>query len=829
MARWSYIWTSKFAAIAADAKKLNAAEVEKNVLIYTTTRRVGDHTEYIAKNFTEESIKCLNLARDWLTMFIPHTISKINRVDYGLLQESHLVVWEAEGESRDTQSKARLLMAVPFVGKDVPSRHSEFAHPEVLIGLSILSYRYQGLRDNDLKKIVQRLKESMQQEPGTFVQRPSRIRFNDWINLYELNQRREKKKLLKILPLELFPPDMGSQMKVLSTAFSKLPEIIDFWLTQVAFPETLKYQLRKLQASGVDLGSDLLFKIRLGFSGTPSNMLPIDIGKCGFEPGCQAKIVRVMTSPKFTKFSHLSPGWTVESLLTFVARHDPPFHALIDTGALITGFSNKEVAEFMLKVGLEGMECCVYLDDADRKMVINRAGVVIPFSRSGVAPERRFTFFDQVHTTGMDIKQGVDACAATTLGKDMTLRDHSQGIYRMRGLGNGQTVHLLIVPEVLDLIYRVVAQDRRNDKHILVNVVHWLTNNGLRSFNQQYMALCQQNLNNLYRKEAFKAIVESRQPLQDERFVTQNRFCYCSPLMTEKEASELLEKNPLMNQAAYTALMNQYDIGVTFEVVNPAGGSEGREAEYTVQIDSENMLVSKMMATLMDMVSKDIVNANELQVMLLQGKLKYVIWDDFQEEVKEETTKPLKLKDIDTVCHPKRARLSEIEVDEEKDKKPGDKNKDKEKTEKDKAKSKNPDDEKNTVKVKKFREFPHIRVKLQTATREFALFAKHFQPKGGGATKAVDGALDGAAVDDKPIDASTLKPEELEALLAKMTPDERKKWNRDQKMRALEALEGKENKAEEVKETLTQWKEIEPMTDHRFRWLKHVYFSSARI
>ena len=37
-------------------------------------------------------------------------------------------------------------MAVPFVGKDVPSRSSEFAHPDVVIGLTILAYRYEGLR-----------------------------------------------------------------------------------------------------------------------------------------------------------------------------------------------------------------------------------------------------------------------------------------------------------------------------------------------------------------------------------------------------------------------------------------------------------------------------------------------------------------------------------------------------------------------------------------------------------------------------------------------------------------------------------------------------------
>ena len=46
----------------------------------------------------------------------------------------------------------------------------------------------------------------------------------------------------------------------------------------------------------------------------------------------------------------------------------------------------------------------------------------------------------------MDIKQAVDACAALTLGKDMVFRDYAQGAFRMRGIGRGQTICLLITP-----------------------------------------------------------------------------------------------------------------------------------------------------------------------------------------------------------------------------------------------------------------------------------------------------------------------------------------------------------------------------------------------
>jgi hypothetical protein len=52
---------------------------------------------------------------------------------------------------------------------------------------------------------------------------------------------------------------------------------------------------------------------------------------------------------------------------------------------------------------------------------------------TGVDISRRFTFYDQVHTTGTDIKQVIDAKAVVTLGKDMTFRDFKQGTRGLAG------------------------------------------------------------------------------------------------------------------------------------------------------------------------------------------------------------------------------------------------------------------------------------------------------------------------------------------------------------------------------------------------------------
>ena len=61
----------------------------------------------------------------------------------------------------------------------------------------------------------------------------------------------------------------------------------------------------------------------------------------------------------------------------------------------------------------------------------------------------------------MDIKHTHDAVAVLTLGKDMVLRDYAQGAYRMRGIAKGQRIHLLVIPEVNDLISRELAMTNK--------------------------------------------------------------------------------------------------------------------------------------------------------------------------------------------------------------------------------------------------------------------------------------------------------------------------------------------------------------------------------
>lgn len=99
--------------------------------------------------------KLLNLCHNWLSTFMPHCLAKVNRVSFGLLSAKDC---EAALAADPHVPRSRLKLAVPFVGKDVPSRSSEFAHPDVIIGLTIMAYRFviltNTLKDSHLNYYV---------------------------------------------------------------------------------------------------------------------------------------------------------------------------------------------------------------------------------------------------------------------------------------------------------------------------------------------------------------------------------------------------------------------------------------------------------------------------------------------------------------------------------------------------------------------------------------------------------------------------------------------------------------------------------------------------
>ncbi len=448
--------------------------------------------------------KILILAFQYLDTICPHILTKINRVSFGLLSEQDVA------RQPPNAPASRALVAVPFVGKDVPTSGSEFAHPDIQIGLTVLAYSYSKLRSRDICHIVRQMRRDLMIETGPMRKRPSSVLFEKWMLAAGLSSS-------QIPPLELLQVSDEDRMLWVTKYLRTQPAVIEKFLCHNVFPVVTAFQPNKISASGQELGGDILFGTRLGFSGTPSDLLPIEVGACKYEIGSNGQIVSVLTNPSIVSTSLVADDWNVTRLLRDIATRQPPFSALIDTGALITGLDSEAVARVLLQEGLSSFEGCVFLDGSDRQMVLLRgASEPVLLATSGVSKEKRFTFYDQVHTTGIDIKQAFMACAAVTLGKDMVFRDLSQGAYRMRGIGKGQTIQYLLIPEVLRLIQQCLAPVPQLLKlNLSVQVAAWLHVNSMESENLQFSQLSAQSICNVLRKEAFERITTAGISLMD--------------------------------------------------------------------------------------------------------------------------------------------------------------------------------------------------------------------------------------------------------------------------------------------------------------------------
>jgi hypothetical protein len=80
-------------------------------------------------------------------------------------------------------SLVRQLLAVPFVAKDTPSATNEFSHPDIRIGLTVLAYRYSGLRLSDMVPLLAHLRDRMESEFGPLRLRPTSLLFVKWVKL----------------------------------------------------------------------------------------------------------------------------------------------------------------------------------------------------------------------------------------------------------------------------------------------------------------------------------------------------------------------------------------------------------------------------------------------------------------------------------------------------------------------------------------------------------------------------------------------------------------------------------------------------------------------
>jgi len=205
----------------------------------------------------------------------------------------------------------------------------------------------------------------------------------------------------------------------------------------------------------------------------------------------------------------------------------PCIHALVDAGALITNYSNEEVASRLLEYGLSDMGGIIFFDCQGRQRLLSRRNplttgnhsksaktipgyypnfTVCDPHESPIPKSKRFVFFDHIHTRGVDVRMPSDAVGVLTIGKDMDFGDFAQAAFRLRKLGFGQKCQVYIIPEVLNLFGGTPGEE---ESVVLSKLLRWLVLQQARKALEISRSLLRQNLENVWRKPVFFSLLDS--------------------------------------------------------------------------------------------------------------------------------------------------------------------------------------------------------------------------------------------------------------------------------------------------------------------------------
>mmetsp|Transcript_5552 Transcript_5552/g.9906 ORF Transcript_5552/g.9906 Transcript_5552/m.9906 type:complete len:2248 (-) Transcript_5552:144-6887(-) len=438
----------------------------------------------------------LSIANEYINIFLPHCLGKVNSVSYGLVPDDKR---DSPDENGLSQSATRRFMSVPFIGKDTPSPASEFSHPDILILLTLLSYRYGGLRLSDAELLVKTLQLHLKHESGPVMQRPSYLTFDRFLNSSSAGSN-------NVLPLNLFQTEDKDSIERLWVRIHMSMEAVEYYCVNIAFPRCLDHRMYKLKATGEEL---LLAckKSTIGMSGTPNAAIPLRMGKCEWEALTEGRFIRTLSRAQFVSVEQ--PLSQRDSKCTRVLERVasiPNAVALVDCGALIVGMSNEDVARYLLEKLRPSIHGVVYLDNHDRKTIVSREGRVCQLESTSIELGNRFTFYDQVHTTGMDILQPSFAHAVLTLNKTTTFRDFAQGAWRMRRLGKGQTV-TYVLPQTVE---RLLKLENMKGLSPAQEIIAFLMLNTVRSMHAQDALMYRSQLCSVWRNRAWESMLSGK-------------------------------------------------------------------------------------------------------------------------------------------------------------------------------------------------------------------------------------------------------------------------------------------------------------------------------
>lgn len=107
-------------------------------------------------------------------------------------------------------------------------------------------------------------------------------------------------------------------------------------------------------------------------------------------------------------------------------------------------FSNPDPLKFILFFDDANKLCALDIQNIARVIPIGSTNPKEINEKLGCTPDQRFSYYDQSHTIGTDLKQSSKAQALVLVDHDTSLQSYLQGCMRMRGLADDQSIEVIV-------------------------------------------------------------------------------------------------------------------------------------------------------------------------------------------------------------------------------------------------------------------------------------------------------------------------------------------------------------------------------------------------
>ena len=487
------------------------------------------NNEYESDTIRQASMELKNtfaFYKEQITL-LPQTLSRKHKANYG--------------PSQINQEKPALqAIAIPYMANNKPNERSRFGNPLETINYTIQSVLLDGLSAELLGELILRWQTQAREEwkinypkYADFNQTPTARRLqtlfvNTGFTLQTIDVQ-NKEHIKHVLPR--FKHHKPTLFEALKTQI--LTEIIND-------PEILHSDAY----NHVDM-----YRSVQGLSGTPSNhatyhqRLQFNHETSLGTDGYIQNVLRGKHTPMH--------GVDFNSLPTFIhevfskLKHPHDLRAFIDINATFIGISNLAVAEALARfvsVNNPVIHYILYFNNENElyALTVNEPRTSIPFSQiTNYKPEHCFTYYDQDHTVGIDLKQADNATGVVFIDEKTQIQSFLQGGMRMRGLENEQTLEI-ITPKAMQA-------------HTLDSMMALMEENERRQLAEDHFFAALGKMNNLVREHLLGLI----DGLDDADYTTKHQWAQAfKPFLVEKQSTSLYER--------YGAIYHEIDTADVF-------------------------------------------------------------------------------------------------------------------------------------------------------------------------------------------------------------------------------------------------------------------------